>query len=159
WIERALARTLDKPTGGWFVLGDVRRFGASPRCVTVAGRALVVFRDSQGLVVAPNECPHMGAALHEGRVEGERIVCPWHGLALGRARHGAWAPFAAFDDGVLAWVRLPGEAPSERPVLPPRPCLASRLSAVMHMEARCEPRDVVQNRLDPWHGAHFHPHS
>jgi isorenieratene synthase len=27
------------------------------------------------------------------------------------------------------------------------------------MEARCEPRDVVANRLDPWHGAHYHPHS
>ncbi|MEZ4336244.1 MAG: DUF5914 domain-containing protein [Sandaracinaceae bacterium] len=27
------------------------------------------------------------------------------------------------------------------------------------MEARCEPRDILANRLDPWHGVHFHPHS
>jgi isorenieratene synthase len=27
------------------------------------------------------------------------------------------------------------------------------------MVARCEPRDVIANRLDPWHGVHFHPHS
>ena len=36
---------------------------------------------------------------------------------------------------------------------------ARGLSAVIRKEARCEPRDVVQNRLDPWHGAHYHPHS
>ncbi|WP_435844405.1 DUF5914 domain-containing protein, partial [Streptomyces griseus] len=24
---------------------------------------------------------------------------------------------------------------------------------------RCEPQDVVANRLDPWHGAWFHPYS
>ena len=23
----------------------------------------------------------------------------------------------------------------------------------------CEPEDIVANRLDPWHGVHFHPHS
>jgi isorenieratene synthase len=27
------------------------------------------------------------------------------------------------------------------------------------MEARCEPSDILANRLDPWHGAHYHPHS
>jgi isorenieratene synthase len=29
----------------------------------------------------------------------------------------------------------------------------------MRLEARCDPRDVLANRLDPWHGSHFHPHS
>ncbi len=27
------------------------------------------------------------------------------------------------------------------------------------MDARCDPADVIANRLDPWHGAHFHPYS
>ena len=27
------------------------------------------------------------------------------------------------------------------------------------MIGRCEPEDVVANRLDPWHGAWFHPYS
>ena len=30
---------------------------------------------------------------------------------------------------------------------------------MIRMEAQCEPRDVIANRLDPWHGAHYHPHS
>ncbi len=27
------------------------------------------------------------------------------------------------------------------------------------MEAECDPSDILANRLDPWHGAHYHPHS
>ena len=27
------------------------------------------------------------------------------------------------------------------------------------MAGRCEPEDVVANRLDPWHGSWFHPYS
>src|SRR5690606_37179987 len=30
---------------------------------------------------------------------------------------------------------------------------------VIVMEANCEPHDIIANRLDPWHGAHFHPYS
>ena len=44
-----------------------------------------------------------------------------------------------------------------RPVLPPRPDLY--MEGVVRMEARCDPADVIANRLDPWHGAHYHPYS
>jgi isorenieratene synthase len=27
------------------------------------------------------------------------------------------------------------------------------------MEAECDPRDVLANRLDPWHGVYYHPHT
>ena len=50
-----------------------------------------------------------------------------------------------------------GEAPTDAPILPLRPSRA--LSGVVFAEARCRPADVIANRLDPWHGAHFHPHS
>ncbi len=50
-------------------------------------------------------------------------------------------------------------APSVRelPVLPARP--PGAMVAVVRGEARCEPRHVMANRLDPWHGAHFHPYA
>ncbi len=135
----------------------------APRAFVVAGRELVAWRGSAGLRVAPASCPHMGASLSDGHVDDRgRIVCPWHGLALGERPHGVWAPFASFDDGVLSWVRLPelladGEAPTDAPLLPARPRV--HLDGVIRVEARCEPRDVIANRLDPWHGVHFHPHS
>lgn len=161
-IERALAHACAKPSGGWAVLGASRELGA-PRRFVVAGRELVVWRGKAGLKVAPSECPHMGADLCGGHVDREgRVVCPWHGLALGDRPHGRWAPLPAHDDGVLSWVRLPelaapGEALTEAPVIAARP--ARYLDAVIRVEARCEPRDVLANRLDPWHGVHFHPHS
>jgi len=62
---------------------------------------------------------------------------------------------------VLCWVRLDaagGEDPTGAPILGPRP-LEPRLAAVARIEGICEPSDVVANRLDPWHGAWYHPHS
>lgn len=163
WIKRALARSQALPTGGWYALDAARAITEAPRRYEVAGRALVVYRDGEGIVAAPETCPHLGASLARARVCDGKLICPWHGLALGRAGHGAWKPLAAHDDGVLAWVRLghdhgaqEGE-PTDAPILPARPRRA--LDAVMRLEAACEPRDVIQNRLDPWHGVHFHPHS
>ena len=86
------------------------------------------------------------------------LVCPWHGLVLDETGHGGWRVLPSHDDGVLLWVRLDGaEEPSEKPCLCLRP--TGGIDAVIRMEAACEPEDVIANRLDPWHGAHFHPHS
>lgn len=162
WIERALAHACAKSSGGWAVLDASDRI-RTPRRFVVGGRALVAWRSRAGLRVGPDECPHMGASLCEGRVDREgRVVCPWHGLALGDRKHGRWAPLPCYDDGVLSWVRLPellapGETPTDAPILPARP--SRYLHGVIRAEARCEPRDILANRLDPWHGVHFHPHS
>ena len=166
WIRRALARSQELPGGGWYVLDASSSFTDTPRRMSVLGLPLVVYRSGTQLVAARDACPHMGAALSEGRVCEGKLVCPWHGLALGPGRGQGFRPFRTFDDGHLLWLQLSaahvagGVAAaelSERPFLPQRP--ASGLSAVIRVEAACEPRDVVQNRLDPWHGAHYHPHS
>lgn len=163
-IRAALARASAQPSGGWVVLDASRTLRAQgPKKYEVAGRELVAWWAGSGPRVAPDTCPHMGASLSCGSVDAQgRVVCPWHGLPLGDARHGAWGPLPAHDDGVLTWVRLSsmlaaGESPTDAPVLAPRP--ARFLDAVVRTEARCEPEDVIANRLDPWHGAHFHPHS
>jgi isorenieratene synthase len=156
-IERALARALALPSGGWYALDATRRIGRRPRAFQVAGEHLVAWRHAGELFVAPEACPHMGASLAGARTCAGSIVCPWHGLELGARGHGAWRPLPAHDDGVLAWVRLAreGEAATPAPILARRP--ARFLDGVIRVEARCEPRDVLANRLDPWHGRHFHP--
>lgn len=156
-IRRALERSQRLPTGGWYALDASRRLGERPSFFWVAGRELVVWRAAGALRIAPNECPHMGAPLCEGQVRGERLVCPWHGLELG-SRHGTWEPLPVHEDGVLAWVRLPGsEPPLERPALATRP--SRFLEGTVRTIARCDPADVIANRLDPWHGAHLHAHT
>ena len=135
-----------------------RRIGPTPRRFRIAGEDLVAWRADGEILMAPDACPHMGAALEGCRVRDGKLVCPWHGLALGKAGHGPWKPYAAHDDGVLAWVRIGPEDPATpKPVLLPRPALF--MEGVVRLEARCDPEDVIANRLDPWHGAHFHPYS
>lgn len=162
-IGKALARALAQPSGGWAVLDATRASkDGKPRHFLVAGRELVLWWADGKPRVGPDHCPHMSASLAEGHVDPQgRIVCPWHGLALCE-KHGSWRELAAHDDGVLTWVRLPellqpGEAMTDAPILPERP--RRFLDAVVRKEARCAPADVLGNRLDPWHGKHFHGHS
>ncbi len=162
-IRAALRRALERPTGGWYVLAgsrEVRPGRAFGR--VVAGRELVAWRDEAGaLHVGPGACPHLGAALCGAPVHRGRLVCRWHGLALGPDGRPGWRPLPAYDDGVLAWVRLDeaGGDPTDTPALGPRPPVDRSIPAVATVIGRCEPEDVLANRLDPWHGAWFHPYS
>ncbi len=162
-IDAALQRAHRRPTGNWYVFAastDVR--GDRPFGTRVAGLEIVAWRDETGgLHVGPATCPHLGADLATGTVECGGLICPWHGLRLSGGREFGWKPLPAHDDGVLVWVRLDGiggEEPLDAPVLAARPA-GPRLAAVTRLEGACEPRDIIANRLDPWHGAWFHPYS
>ncbi|MEU3985743.1 DUF5914 domain-containing protein [Streptomyces sp. NPDC026672] len=159
-VERATAR----PSGNWFVVGAVRDVRPTrPLSRNVAGLEVVVWRDGSGrLVGGPGVCPHLGAPLGDGPVHCGTLVCRWHGLALDGSRSAGWEPLPVYDDGVLVWVRLDavgGEHPTHAPVVPLRPPSATALQTVWHGVGRCEPVDVIANRLDPWHGAWYHPHT
>lgn len=162
-IDAALARALRRPSGNWFVVcasADVR--SDRPYGAHVAGSEIVAWRDQRGgLHIGPASCPHLGADLATGKVECGGLICPWHGLRLEGGREFGWKPLPAHDDGVLVWVRLDkagGEEPLDAPVLPVRPT-GPQVAAVARLEGVCEPRDVIANRLDPWHGAWFHPYT
>ena len=162
-IDAALQRAHRRPTGNWYVFAastDVR--GDRPFGTRVAGLEIVAWRDETGgLHVGPATCPHLGADLATGTVDCGGLICPWHGLRLSGGREFGWKPLPAHDDGVLVWVRLDGiggEEPLDAPVLAARPA-GPRLAAVTRLEGACEPRDIIANLLDPWHGAWFHPYS
>jgi nitrite reductase/ring-hydroxylating ferredoxin subunit len=173
-IEAAVKRAQARPSGNWYALAASREVRADrPYGVTVAGTELVAWRDTAGaLRVGPGACPHLGAPLSTAAVDCGELVCRWHGLRVGgrdgsagrdsAGRHGgSWRSLPAYDDGVLAWVRLDragGEPPLDAPVVPERPVLSRSLSAVATLIGVCEPEDIVANRLDPWHGAWFHPY-
>lgn len=158
WIETALSHSQSLPSGGWYVVDATRAIGSGPQRHRIAGEDYVSWRAGEEILIAPDHCPHMGARLSDGFVRDGCVVCPWHGLALDAEGLGAWGPLATHDDGVLFWVRPEStDQTTPTPPLPERP--GEYFDAVMRLEARCDPRDVIANRLDPWHGAHFHPHS
>jgi hypothetical protein len=163
-IAAALKKAGTRTAGNWYVLGASRE--ARPGTVlgrTVGGREVVAWRGPGGALHAgPGVCPHLGAPLRESPVRCGRLVCHWHGLSLDGGPIAGWEPYPAHDDGVLVWVRLDtlgGEPPTAGPPVPARPPLAVAVDAVTGVEGVCEVEDVVANRLDPWHGAWFHPYS
>ena len=162
-IERALRRAQQRDPGGWYVVGAATDLRPGTTLVrTVANREVALWRTADGQVLAgPGACPHMGARLDGCAVVGSDILCRWHGLRLPGEWPGQWPLLPARDDGVLLWVRLdtPGERATPEPALPTRPPLEQSLAAVYARAGRCEPQDVIANRLDPWHGAWFHPYA
>src|SRR5215211_7680106 len=75
------------PAGNWDLLASFchpiaygAEIGAGPLAVTLLDRRLVAYRAGGRVVVADDVCIHRGAPLSGGRVEGDALVCPYHGL-------------------------------------------------------------------------------
>jgi nitrite reductase/ring-hydroxylating ferredoxin subunit len=47
--------------------------------VDIAGRSLAIFNLDGRYHVIDDACNHRGGPLSEGQVEGDAVVCPWHG--------------------------------------------------------------------------------
>ena len=160
WIQSALARSQRLSGGGWYVIDARQAVGTKPRRYRILDRDLVVWNNGSGFQAAPDSCPHMQASLADGCLDKQsgELICPWHGLRLGRNEHIGWKPFPTFDDGVLLWVQIADEEEaSGKPSLVTRPAVS--LDGVIRVTAACRPEHVMANRLDPWHGVHFHPYS
>jgi phenylpropionate dioxygenase-like ring-hydroxylating dioxygenase large terminal subunit len=69
-------RQLDR----WIPVALGRRLGRKPLALRIEDRDLVLFRTPSGQVGVLNDvCPHRGMRLSKGCVDGERLVCPYHG--------------------------------------------------------------------------------
>ncbi|MEM9828356.1 MAG: nitrite reductase small subunit NirD [Planctomycetota bacterium] len=59
------------------------------KAVPVDGRMVAVFRRGTQWYAIDDLCPHMGASLAEGYVEGNTVACPWHAWRF-RIDDGKW---------------------------------------------------------------------
>ncbi|WP_069167440.1 DUF5914 domain-containing protein [Nocardia altamirensis] len=162
-IAAALRWSQQLPGGNWYTFAGSRQVRDDrPFGTTIGGVEIVAWRDRAGaLHVGPGACPHLGAPLDAAAVDDTALICRWHGLRLGSGDTARWRPFPGYDDGVLAWVRLDsisGQTPTDTPILGARPT-DTTVHAVTRLVGVCEPRDIIANRLDPWHGSWFHPYS
>lgn len=67
----------------WFAVARADEVADKPVKAQLLDVALVVYRTGGTVRVARDLCAHRGAALSLGWVEGEAIVCPYHGLRYG----------------------------------------------------------------------------
>ncbi len=52
---------------------------------TIIGRSVLFYRDQDGVALAfDNACPHRSAPLHLGKLHGDVVECPYHGLRFNR---------------------------------------------------------------------------
>ena len=64
--------------------------------VTVQGRRVLLARTRGGYYAADGRCPHFGARLSEGKLEGTVVTCPRHG-----------SQFDLRGGHVIRWTNMP----------------------------------------------------
>lgn len=51
-------------------------------CVDVEGREILLCHTAEGVFAVDNLCSHADARLCEGKLKGQKILCPLHGAAF-----------------------------------------------------------------------------
>lgn len=93
------------PRNGWYVAAHAGEIGRTPLARDILGEPVVMFRREDGRAVAlGGRCPHRHYPLGCGRLEGDAIVCGYHGLAFGTDGQCSHIPT---QDFVPASVRIP----------------------------------------------------
>ena len=59
------------------------------KTVQVGGRLVALFLVGGQVCAIDDVCPHMGASLGAGDVEGDTVTCPWHAWRF-RVTDGTW---------------------------------------------------------------------
>lgn len=65
----------------WYVIAEAREVARTPLARTALGTSILLYRTEAGAVVAlQNRCCHRSFPLVHGRLDGDCIVCGYHGL-------------------------------------------------------------------------------
>lgn len=173
-IHGGLALSTYRYPTGWFCIGWCDEIEPTEvRTLHYFGQNLVCFRGESGaLHVLDAYCLHLGGHLGRGgRVEGERIVCPWHGWQWnGDGRHAltpysrqrcrkdlrihAW-PVREWYGMILVWHDRHRRAPTWEPPSVPEATDPAFYPLHPHSRmlnrVRVHPQMIVENAADPYH--------
>jgi nitrite reductase/ring-hydroxylating ferredoxin subunit/putative sterol carrier protein len=151
---------------GWFVVAlstDVAP--GEVKTVHYFGQDIVLFRAGTGALSALDKtCPHLGAHLGGGRVEGDCLRCPFHGWAFDGAGHCVDVPYAPKippkaavrvwplreQNGVVFVYYDPrGEPPAWS--VPPLDEEGWTANRTVRWEIRSHPQEIAENTVDIAH--------
>lgn len=153
------------------------RAGGKPLGLTRLGEKVMLWRDVGGVAhVQQDRCPHRAVALSRGQNEGDRVRCAYHGVAVGPdgtvlevpgqpgcPLEGKKAvktyPAKEIAGVIFAWF---GDALHEAPAAfdPPEELVApDHSNFVCYADWNASWRYVLDNLMDPMHGAYLHANS
>lgn len=158
----------DRFAEGWYWALDSRALPRGKTAkLTFLGRELVLFRGSDGRVAALDAyCPHMGAHLGEGTVEGSRLRCLFHGWKFensGRCSEAPGAPggcppaaaktpsWPVAEAYGLIWVWTGPEARRPAPFVPELEGGEADWAHGAAFVKDCHPNVVMVNAIDAHH--------
>lgn len=157
----------------WHPVGLSADLGSKPKLVRILGEDLVLFRKRDGVCgLVDAICPHRGANLVAGYVEGEGIRCAYHGWLFdvkGRCLEQPAEPASSRLKDRVTQKSYPVEelgglifaylGPDPRPLLPQFDVLVSQDGQRRPGFARHVPANwlqVVDNHQDPSHTTYLH---
>lgn len=69
----------------WYPVARIEDVSTDPQQVTLLDIKIALYKTQSGdIQLVRDLCPHRGVPLSKGWVEGEEIVCPYHGLSFGK---------------------------------------------------------------------------
>jgi nitrite reductase/ring-hydroxylating ferredoxin subunit len=67
----------------WYAAGNLAEITEGKmKAVEIGGRQIVLCRTKDGVSALDNVCSHAYALMHEGRLRGNRLICPLHGASF-----------------------------------------------------------------------------
>ena len=159
----------------WHIACPTSRLGSRPLSSRVFDIPIVLFRDAASRPWALlDRCPHRGAQLSLGTVEGDTIACRYHGwrfIGDGKCAHipslpdgaqpsaGIEAPsFPCAERDGYVWV-YPGDRSASLPEPPPIDRFTSYFWRAGTILMRCAAGAAIENNLDWVHPYFTHPWS
>lgn len=155
---------------GWYWALPCRELRVGQvKSLTLMGKELVLYRaaTSKKVVALDGHCPHMGAALAQGKVQGDHLRCPLHHWQLDRTGQCVQIPGAEDHSQVRAearvsswptaehygmiWVWTGDEPAHPPPHVPELAGMDCDVALSYRFERNCHPNVLMINAIDAHH--------